>query len=49
MEKEQNPETEEKKNNKIKSSPSSENKEEVISFENDIKLEKWLNNNLLVN
>ena len=27
---------------------SSENKEEVISFENDIKLEKWLNNNLLL-
>ena len=26
-----------------------ENKEEVISFENDSKLEKWLNNNLLVN
>ena len=25
-----------------------ENKEEVISFENDIKLEKWLKNNLLV-
>ena len=25
-----------------------ENKEEVISFENDIKLEKWLNNNLLI-
>ena len=24
-----------------------ENKEEVISFENDITLEKWLNNNLL--
>ena len=23
------------------------NKEEVISFENDIKLEKWINNNLL--
>ena len=23
------------------------NKEEVISFENDIKLENWLNNNLL--
>jgi len=25
-----------------------ENKEEVISFENDIKLENWINNNLLV-
>jgi Histidyl-tRNA synthetase len=25
------------------------NKEEVISFENDIKLEKWLKNNLLLN
>ena len=25
-----------------------ENKEEVISFENDIKLEKWINNNLLI-
>ena len=24
------------------------NKEEVISFENDIDLEKWINNNLLV-
>jgi hypothetical protein len=24
------------------------NKEEVISFENDIKLENWINNNLLV-
>ena len=23
------------------------NKEEVISFENDIELEKWINNNLL--
>ena len=23
------------------------NKEEIISFENDIKLEKWINNNLL--
>ena len=27
---------------------SSGNKEEVISFDNDIKLEKWLNNNLLI-
>jgi len=25
-----------------------ENKEEVISFENDINLERWINNNLLV-
>ena len=25
-----------------------ENKEEVISFENDINLENWINNNLLV-
>ena len=25
-----------------------ENKEEVISFENDIKLENWINNNLLL-
>ena len=24
-----------------------ENKEEVISFDNDIKLKKWINNNLL--
>ena len=24
-----------------------ENKEEVISFENDINLERWINNNLL--
>ena len=24
------------------------NKEEVISLENDFKLEKWINNNLLV-
>ncbi len=24
------------------------NEEEVISFDNDIKLEKWINNNLLV-
>ena len=24
------------------------NEEEVISFENDIKLENWINNNLLV-
>jgi len=24
------------------------NKEEFISFENDIKLENWINNNLLV-
>jgi len=24
------------------------NKEEAISFENDIKLEKWINNNLLL-
>ena len=24
-----------------------ENKEEVISFDNDINLEKWINNNLL--
>ena len=28
--------------------PGKGNKEEVISFENDIKLEKWINNNLLV-
>ena len=27
---------------------SSESKEEVISFDNDIKLENWLNNNLIV-
>ncbi len=27
---------------------SSENKEEIISFENDIKLEKWINNNLFL-
>ena len=27
---------------------SSENKEETISFENDIKLEKWINNNLFL-
>ena len=27
---------------------SCENKEEIISFANDIKLEKWLKNNLLV-
>ena len=25
-----------------------ENKEEVISFDNDIKLENWINNNLLI-
>ena len=28
---------------------SHENREETISIDNDIKLEKWLNNNLLVN
>ena len=27
---------------------SSENKEEIISVENDIKLEKWINNNLFL-
>jgi len=25
-----------------------DNEEEVISFENDIKLKKWINNNLLI-